>query len=270
MAKVETKKISDLLPDPNNVNRHTQKGHGLVENSIRRRGVGRGILAAGKNTENPVIMAGNLTHEKARDAGIEEVIFVHTTGNQLVVTVRDDLDPTSPEAIALGIEDNESGKLSYNPDIDLLAAMSAGDNGVLSKLKEDDKIFGDMLAAMIPQVDNNYSRKIEAPIYTPKGDKPAISDMIDETRTKELYAEIEAADIPEEEKQFLRIAANRHTVLNFKRIAEYYAHSPAHVQRLMENSALVIIDFQRAIELGYVKLSEEIAAQYLKDYPDAG
>ena len=147
--KTEVKKIDDLLPDPNNVNRHTPRGHGLVENSIRRRGVGRGILAAGKNTEKPVIMAGNLTHEKARDAGISEVVFVHTTGNQLVVNVRDDLDPTSPEAIALGIEDNESGKLSYNPDIDLLAAMSAGDNGVLSKLKEDDKIFGDMLAGMV-------------------------------------------------------------------------------------------------------------------------
>ena len=152
--KTEVKKIDELLPDPNNINRHTQRGHGLVENSIRRRGVGRGILAAGKNTEKPVIMAGNLTHEKARDAGIEEVVFVHTTGNQLVVNVRDDLDPTSPEAIALGIEDNESGKLSYNPDIDLLAAMSAGDNGVLSKLKEDDKIFGDILQGMMnsPQI----------------------------------------------------------------------------------------------------------------------
>ena len=106
MTKTETKSIEDLLPDPNNVNRHTQRGHGLVENSIRRRGVGRGILAAGKNTEKPVIMAGNLTHETARDAGINEVVFVHTTGNQLVVNVRDDLDPTSPEAIALGIEDN--------------------------------------------------------------------------------------------------------------------------------------------------------------------
>src|SRR5690606_22496872 len=108
MAKVEIKSIEDLIPDSNNINKHTQRGHTLVENSIRRRGVGRGILAAGKNTEKPVIMAGNLTHEKARDAGINEVIFVHTTGNQLVVTVRDDLDPTSAEAIALGIEDNES------------------------------------------------------------------------------------------------------------------------------------------------------------------
>ena len=151
--KTEVKKIDELLSDPNNINRHTQRGHGLVENSIRRRGVGRGILAAGKNTEKPVIMAGNLTHEKARDAGIEEVVFVHTTGNQLVVNVRDDLDPTSPEAIALGIEDNESGKLSYNPDIDLLAAMAAGDNGVLPKLKEDDKIFGDMLEGITGKVE---------------------------------------------------------------------------------------------------------------------
>lgn len=150
MAKVETKSIDDILPDPNNANKHTQRGHQIVENSIRRRGVGRGILAAGKNTDKPVIMAGNLTAEKARDAGIDEVVIVHTTGNQLVVTVRDDLDPTSPEAIALGIEDNESGKQSYNPDIDLLAAMSAGDNGVLSALKRDDKIFGDMMERMQP------------------------------------------------------------------------------------------------------------------------
>lgn len=176
MAKVETKSIDDILPDPNNANKHTQRGHQIVENSIRRRGVGRGILAAGKNTDKPVIMAGNLTAEKARDAGIDEVVFVHTTGNQLVVTVRDDLDPTSPEAIALGIEDNESGKQSYNPDIDLLAAMSAGDNGVLSKLKEDDKIFGNMLAGMAlankpkeaPQEFASFGEDIETDHECPK------------------------------------------------------------------------------------------------------
>jgi hypothetical protein len=38
------------------------------------------------------------------------------------------------------------------------------------------------------------------------------------------------------------------------------------MQEQMENSALVIIDFEKAIELGYVKLSEEIASQYLEDY----
>ena len=38
------------------------------------------------------------------------------------------------------------------------------------------------------------------------------------------------------------------------------------MQELMENSALVIIDFDKAIELGYVKLSKEISEQYIEDY----
>ena len=74
--------------------------------------------------------------------------------------------------------------------------------------------------------------------------------------------------LPEDEKAFLRYAAQRHTVFNYKYIAEYYAHAEAPTQRLMENSGLVIIDFNRAIELGYVKLSEEIARQYLEEYGD--
>jgi len=268
IPKVEVLPIEEgATTDPLNVNKHTQRGGGLLENSLRKRGAFRSIASAGKGVEIPVVMAGNFTLEKAVSAGFTEVVNVHVTGNQIVNVVRDDLAPNSPEAIALGLEDNEVGRISYNPDLDILAAVMA--DPAMQALKAEDKILAGIVEGMGVKVDDNYSRKIEAPIYTPKGDKPTISEMIDESRTKELYAEIEAVDIPEEEKHFLRIAANRHTVLNFKRIAEYYAHSPASIQKLMEDSALVIIDFKRAIELGYVKLSEEIAAQYLKDYPDA-
>ena len=38
------------------------------------------------------------------------------------------------------------------------------------------------------------------------------------------------------------------------------------MQHLMERSALVIIDFEKAIELGYVKLCDDIRNQYLEDY----
>ena len=141
------------------------------------------------------------------------------------------------------------------------------DSDLLGQWGQEYSNLAEMLGAEEePEPDDNYSRKIEAPIYTPKGDKPAIKDLYDETRAAELLAEIDAADLPEDEKEFLRVAARRHTVINFKRVAEYYSHSPASVQELMENSALVIIDFNRAIELGYVKLSEEIAAQYGVDY----
>ncbi len=44
----------------------------------------------------------------------------------------------------------------------------------------------------------------------------------------------------------------------YKNIAEYYAHAPAEIQELMEESALVIIDYNNAIRNGYVQLSEDL------------
>lgn len=52
----------------------------------------------------------------------------------------------------------------------------------------------------------------------------------------------------------------RHIVFNYSLIADYYAHSNPEVQQLMEDSALVLIDFEDAIRNGYVKLSSEIEA----------
>jgi DNA modification methylase len=147
--RVEVLPLFDAVqPDQNNVNRHTQRGAALVNNSIRKRGLFRGIAAAGKGTDKPTVYAGNLTLEQAVEAGITEAIVVHTTGNQMVVTVRDDVEPGSAEAIALGLEDNESGKQSYNPDIDLLAQMAAGENAILSALRKADAPFNSMLEGM--------------------------------------------------------------------------------------------------------------------------
>ena len=103
-------------PDPNNVNKHTQRGGGLLENSLRKRGAFRSIASAGKGVETPVVYAGNFTLEKAVSAGFTEIVNVHITGDQLVNVVRDDIEPNTAEAIALGLEDNEIGKQSYNPD----------------------------------------------------------------------------------------------------------------------------------------------------------
>ena len=64
------------------------------------------------------------------------------------------------------------------------------------------------------------------------------------------------------------MAAYRHTKFNYKNIAEYYAHANKEMQGLMEDSALVIIDFDKAIENGYVKLSEDIANQYKTEHND--
>ena len=135
--------------DLNNVNKHTQRGEALVENSLRKRGAFRSVASAGKGVKIPVVYAGNLTLEKAVEAGFKEVVNVHVTGDQLVNVVRDDIEPGSQEAVALGLEDNESAKQSYNPDIDVLAALTAGDSALLANLQKEDKVFGHMLSGMV-------------------------------------------------------------------------------------------------------------------------
>lgn len=54
--------------------------------------------------------------------------------------------------------------------------------------------------------------------------------------------------MPNDVKAFLIDAASRHMVFNYKRIADFYAGQPKEIQELMESLALVIIDFDRAIE----------------------
>jgi hypothetical protein len=116
----------------------------------------------------------------------------------------------------------------------------------------------DLMGGGNSQLDGRYTMKIETPVYEIKGECPNLSECYETTKTDELLAEIENADIPEDVKQFLRLASYRHTRINFTKVAEYYAHAPKEVQELMENNALVIIDFNKAIEKGFVEMSKGI------------
>ncbi len=116
--------------------------------------------------------------------------------------------------------------------------------------------------------DNPYTKLVAAPIYEITGEKPQISELCDQTKYQTMIQQIQSANISQADKDFLYIAAQRHIVFRYDKIAEFYAHSTPEVQELMESSALVIIDFQKAIELGYVKLAKDIAAQYGETYPN--
>lgn len=116
------------------------------------------------------------------------------------------------------------------------------------------------------KVEQKYSKKIESPIYDPCHEKPNILMLYDTIKTKRMIREIDSSNLPEDEKDFLRAAAWRHSVFNYERIADYYAHSNKTMQRLIEESALVIIDFDSAIERGYVRLCDDIRKQYLEEY----
>ena len=108
------------------------------------------------------------------------------------------------------------------------------------------------------EVDDKYTTKVNIPQYLPTNDKPSISELFNDIKYKQLLSNIAKANIPEEEKEFLKLAATRHIVFNYSKIADYYAHQSKEMQELMEESALVLIDMDDAISKGYVRLSENL------------
>jgi hypothetical protein len=114
--------------------------------------------------------------------------------------------------------------------------------------------------------DKKYSSKIEAPIYEPKNVKPHLLELLEDSKTKRIIREIQTSNVSEDEKTFLIEAAKRHNVFHYEKIADYYAHSSKEMQHLMERSALVIIDFNKAIEYGYIRLCDDIKSQYMEEY----
>lgn len=116
--------------------------------------------------------------------------------------------------------------------------------------------------------DTEYTKKVEAPIYEPKGEQPHVLELYDESKTNRLISEIEQQGITGHLRDFLIAAARRHTIFNYQKIADFYAQADPEIQSLMEDSALVIIDFNRAIELGYVQVSDAMMEQLHQEYPD--
>lgn len=108
--------------------------------------------------------------------------------------------------------------------------------------------------------DGQYTKKIEIPQYEPTQEMPPkLEEMFDRAKYNELVDRIEQSDVPDEVKEFLRFAASRHIVFNYQNIAEFYAHADAETQALMEDSALVIIDFNDAMQKGFVDLQSKIS-----------
>jgi len=102
-------------------------------------------------------------------------------------------------------------------------------------------------------------------IYEPSQRKPHLEELVDRVKTASLENAIEASGATDKEKLFLRLAAQRHNGFNYDLISDYYSHASVEMQRLMEASGLVIVDFDKAIELGFVQLSEKICNQYSEE-----
>ena len=116
MAKVIETNIESLVPDNKNFNKGTEYGDRLMDESLRRFGLGRSILI----DKNNRIIAGNKTAEKAADIGFTDVVVVEVDGNQLVAVKRKDIDLDSAKGREFALSDNATGKANLCFDTDLI------------------------------------------------------------------------------------------------------------------------------------------------------
>lgn len=211
------------------------------------------------------IVVGNHRYRAAVAAGFEEVPVTYIDVDEekaIRILVKDnrlaEFGSRDKEVLAELLREIEAGMgfggtgFTVEEAADLFAELEGGGGG-----GGGDEGDGD---------DPNYVRTVEAPIYEPKSETPPpVEALYDETKTRELLGRIEEADLPEGVRLFLRAAASRHTVFDYEEIAEFYAHANAETQALFEDSALVIIDFDAAVEKGFVRLVGELGAAYDRD-----
>ena len=195
--------------------------------------------------EDMIVLGGNMRLKASKDAGLKEVWIEVAEGlteeQKKEFIVKDNV----------GFGEWEWDMLANEWDSVQLAEWGLDVWENLDDTKEDE---------------NTYTQKIETPKYEPTGDKPTEEELYNEDKVKELIKKIGLSNATKDEKEFLIKAAYRHTVFNYKNIAEFYVHSSKEIQQLMEDSALVIIDFKKAIQGGYIALNEKITNQYLEEH----
>ena len=229
--------IHDLVPYENNP-RNNIEAVEYVANSIEKFGFKVPIVV----DTNNVIVAGHTRYMARKKLGLETVPCI----------VADDL--TEEQIKAFRLADNKVSEIATWDDE--LLAIELSD---IVDIDMSDFGFVD-LSDVVAESDDTYTTDINIPQYEPTGENVALGACLDDSKTEALLMEIENSNLSTEEKDFLRKAAQRHNVFNYKNIANYYANASEEMQELMERSALVIIDYEDAIRNGYVQLSSSLEA----------
>lgn len=230
--KVGQKKIADIVPYSKNAKKHDKKQIANVAESIKQYGFVQPVVI----DKDGVIVIGHCRVEAAKKLGMAEVPCVCV----------DDL--TEEQVAALRLVDNKSNESEW--DMDLLGEELAELD--LSAFDFDWGLKNET------EQENPYTTVANIPQYQITGECPNFYEMYSTEKERELEAEIDESEVTEDEKAFLKAAAHRHCRFNYKKIAEYYANATPEMQRLMERSALVIIDVDNAIANGFAKLAKQI------------
>jgi hypothetical protein len=246
----------------------------VIMDSLRAHGQYKAVVVnIGTHTGRPhEVLAGNHTLKAYRDLQEAEP---SNPAWRLIDCYLVDVDDDRAARIVL--VDNKSAEVGFGYDTEMLTGLLSDLDGDFTGTAFTEDDYRDILAGLdagLPEDtpdtpeerEQHYTNDSMIPQYEPSGPPPDIGELMDVRKTTELLDRIHEAKLPPEIADFLCEAARRHTVIDYRKVANYYAHAPAHVQRLMEDSALVIIDMDDAIARGYVRLREDMKAMFDEQY----
>lgn len=255
--EIKSKEISEveiesLIYNPKNNNIHPKEQIDRLAKLIKYQGFRNPIVVSRRTG---FVVSGHGRIDAAKQLGMKTVPVMYQDFEN---EAQEYAYLTSDNAIAswseLDLSMVNSEMIDFGPDfdLDLLGLKNF-------TLDPSEMNYGSGLSDEEKEELDNYSKKIASPVYTPKKDTPPpTTELYSIEKYESLVKEIKDRKLPKDIELFLISAASRHIVFNYENIAEFYCHQHSEIQDLMEKSALVIVDFGKAIENGFVKLTEEI------------
>lgn len=239
--KNNTPNIDALHYDAHNFNAHTEQGRALLKKSVTENGFGRSIVVDRDNN----IIAGNGVVEAAKSLNKKSIRIIDTTGDELVVVRRTDLDIDSEEGRRLALADNATSAVNLAWNYDELEKarevwnVKPEDWGVDMKVSEDNSDSRNITAT------ERLSDLAFNDIYYTPSEIPDIKlrDCVNLDKYNAKMDAIREMNLTDEQVKILTLFAYRFIKIDFEMVANYYAFNATDEERkAMERLRLVLVD----------------------------
>jgi hypothetical protein len=168
--------ITELLPDTKNPNKHTQRGMGMLEDSIQECGFGDSLTV----DRNGRIISGNARAEVLVSVGMEDAVVVQSDGTKPIIHQRTDLDlenDTDHRARRLSLQLNRIHEADLEWNAGILAEL-AQDGVELSDLWSTEEMDALLLSSQMPESeewpDVNENAQHQITIHYDLSDEPIL------------------------------------------------------------------------------------------------
>ena len=175
--------IKDLKFDDKNFNQHTEFGMSQLERSLRNYGAGRSILVDKDNN----IIAGNGIAEAAGQMGITKTRVIETTGDELVVVKRTDIELDSKEGREMALADNATSAADLKWDEENIKSESEKWGIDFGSWGIDIKPFKEIIEDTPDDLDNETTYSVVGDIYQLGEHRIFCGSFEDDEKVRELF-----------------------------------------------------------------------------------